>query len=66
VSGSGYREHVFKDRGELASAVAEGLVALSRSPDGEGRAVAPSGGSRPKRRYETLARWLDEAASSGA
>jgi len=37
VSGSGYRECVFKDRGELARAVAEGLVALSRSPDGERR-----------------------------
>ena len=56
MSGAGYRESVFKDRGELARAVAEGLVALSRSPDGARVTVALSGGSTPKALYETLAR----------
>jgi len=40
VSGSGYRECVFKDRGELARAVAEGLVALAVG--------------RSRKRYEAL------------
>jgi 6-phosphogluconolactonase len=56
VSGERFRESVFKDRGELARAVAEGVAALSRSPAGERRAVALSGGSTPKALYETLAR----------
>jgi 6-phosphogluconolactonase len=56
VSGESFRESVFEDRGELARAIAGGVAALSRSPDGGRRAVALSGGSTPKALYETLAR----------
>jgi 6-phosphogluconolactonase len=55
VSGASFREIVSKDRSELARTVAEGVAALSRSPGGERRAIALSGGSTPKALYETLA-----------
>ncbi len=55
MSGASFREIVCRDRGELARAVAEGVAALSRSPGGERRAIALSGGSTPKALYETLA-----------
>jgi 6-phosphogluconolactonase len=56
VSGAGFRESVFRDRLELARAVAEGVAALSQSPGDGRRAVALSGGSTPEALYETLAR----------
>jgi 6-phosphogluconolactonase len=55
VSGASFREIVSKDRSELARTVAEGVVALSRVPGGERRAIALCGGSTPNALYEALA-----------
>ena len=55
MSDASFREVVSKDRRVLARTVAAGLAALSRSPGGERRAIALSGGSTPKALYETLA-----------